>query len=59
MSIEVERYAFERWEVYADGPGMTFAPFTVMAPDDDRQAAIERALDRIQDVNDRKRRPSR
>jgi hypothetical protein len=53
--IEVEQYARERWDVYGDH----FAPFTVMAPDGDRQAAIERAIDRMADVNDRLRRARR
>lgn len=47
--VDVERYARDRWEVY----GEHFAPFTVMAPD--RQAAVERAIDRMSDVNNRRR----
>lgn len=46
--IDVEQYARDRWDVYGD----YFAPFTVMAAD--RQGAIERALDRIADVNARR-----
>lgn len=48
--MNVEKYARDRWDVYGD----YFAPFTVMAAD--RQEALERAMDRMAEVNDRNRR---
>jgi 1,2-phenylacetyl-CoA epoxidase PaaB subunit len=51
--IAVERYAYDRWEIYRDEPGPHFAPFTVMAAD--RQQAVERAMDRMAEVNARTR----
>jgi hypothetical protein len=47
--IDAEQYARDRWEVYGDH----FAPFTVRAAD--KQEAVERAMDRMHEVNTRTR----